>query len=1114
MFVAHGDTNFRSLYVKDLLNDCYTEPFQWMKPNWEESLSRKEIILQNLHDRIQFQDIQCLFAFEGILISWVLTLRLKDFPQGYSSFYQSLRYSWFLFEWMTKSIALMLTLTRKDHLDSFTFSLLKEIIQRIAREISQNEVKLRSVLTFANRSIALFLRDMMGLLYHEQISELIIVFIEALLSNEKHYQISSRSLFEVLNIVYEYDNLISICELYQTIPADKDSLIHHYLKSRCGDSRIQEKLASDQPFKVRLLPLILISEVCQGISHIRSNFDDTTEDFTEAGYLAVMATECFRRVLTKIEFDSRAQGILVRSSVFKLFESFIWIVPHIIRKCGDSLKWSLSSISQKDLFACFFSILRCAQADDLFSFIKSLAAPISSRKYESRNLDFFLEFIFNSMKLFREDSSESTEYTSYLLCDLSAPKAQQYTSYLQKYSYCRPFISLAKNSFHSEIDLETTTKLKIWEAVFSDQVISLILAIISHGVMPWISEELACVNPSRTRIMRICKILSKILLSVFETHQSAFNRKRALRLVSRYIGTYPWILELPFKDQMNEKYDICQRWWHQIIKHGSTGDRELRARAGDCLIFALILTFRNVGSIALAKKFIFRSWMKLLDLGSDAASLGLKKSAPMLSSASAIHELMSNFLRYLSRRLETSSVSQSNAGIGLAAAVQISSTLQMLKRLTFLHKSTLISQIEDSPDLKMDVDTYIDRFKDIILIAEECGLIEDQIRYLEILRDFQTQKGFLLEAALCQCKIGEIMSSKVSLRANNIDNDSSIDNDLLNSALERAVVTLEQADAVELSIPLLEGMIRSADNEKRFVDAILIEQRLSAIHESVFDYVSGKRFRSFGSFYKVGIYGTMLEELHGKEYIYKEKGLARLADVKSRLHSAFQAWEGVEKVTIVLDSNEIDTSDIEPGECKIQITAVDPYWEDHHVRTDFSKNYRLNKFTFSIPFTLSGKSQGSIGEQYKRMVILIVEHPFPFFCQRVRIINKKEHILSPIENITADIRSRIEKLETEIRPTSGELDLRTLSQFLSGSVCVQVNAGIGEVCTVFLSNTEQFPAHDVLTLKSVLKEFFELIKESLPIARSLAKSAEQLKFQEEFENGYSELWDFCAEYLQ
>jgi hypothetical protein len=50
---------------------------------------------------------------------------------------------------------------------------------------------------------------------------------------------------------------------------------------------------------------------------------------------------------------------------------------------------------------------------------------------------------------------------------------------------------------------------------------------------------------------------------------------------------------------------------------------------------------------------------------------------------------------------------------------------------------------------------------------------------------------------------------------------------------------------------------------------------------SYFFFKGNKRL--FGTYFRVGFYGTKFDELDGQEFIYKEPGITKLAEIASRL---------------------------------------------------------------------------------------------------------------------------------------------------------------------------------------------------------------------------------------
>ena len=242
--------------------------------------------------------------------------------------------------------------------------------------------------------------------------------------------------------------------------------------------------------------------------------------------------------------------------------------------------------------------------------------------------------------------------------------------------------------------------------------------------------------------------------------------------------------------------------------------------------------------------------------------------------------------------------------------------------------------------------------------------------------------------------------------------------------------------------------------------------------------------------------------------------MVRLAEVRDKLVALYSSRIGA-SVSTILSSSPVDSSAL-AGQHLIQIVAVEPFREGQSLNsTSFYKNIVVDTFISHTPFTLSGKSHGTLVEQYKTKSFFKTRDEFPGIHVQSEIIKKWDQILCPIENVAEDVLIRNQRLKNEISPLNGIPDIKTLGQFLGGSVCVQVNAGAGELCNLFLSPTasrEQKP-HHVEALKRALIQFFALAQEALVQYKKLATSPDHSKLLEEFEKGYQNLYGYCSQFL-
>eukprot|EP00026_Physarum_polycephalum_P000226 Phypoly_transcript_00226.p1 GENE.Phypoly_transcript_00226~~Phypoly_transcript_00226.p1 ORF type:complete len:1906 (-),score=310.18 Phypoly_transcript_00226:3-5720(-) len=266
--------------------------------------------------------------------------------------------------------------------------------------------------------------------------------------------------------------------------------------------------------------------------------------------------------------------------------------------------------------------------------------------------------------------------------------------------------------------------------------------------------------------------------------------------------------------------------------------------------------------------------------------------------------------------------------------------------------------------------------------------------------------------------------------------------------------------------------------------------------------------RMLGSYYRVGFYGKVFDELDGKEFVYKEPKITRLVEIKDRLAELYKVPQKAgEPVVVVLpDSSVVDRSKLDPNVAHLQITSVTPYF-DHATSpnlTPFERLHNLNRFIYETPYTLSGTvgQSTSLADQYKKKTILTVEKHFPYMKKRLVVTSKQVVSLDPIQNSIEAIEGRTDLLQTELK---GSPNAKTLQAILQGSVRLQVNAGPQEICRVFMADETKYSAEHVARLRLALRQFLQVCEEALHINRSLVESEQQRSFHDELVQGYLEL---------
>ncbi|XP_059491152.1 dedicator of cytokinesis protein 7 isoform X2 [Neocloeon triangulifer] len=290
-------------------------------------------------------------------------------------------------------------------------------------------------------------------------------------------------------------------------------------------------------------------------------------------------------------------------------------------------------------------------------------------------------------------------------------------------------------------------------------------------------------------------------------------------------------------------------------------------------------------------------------------------------------------------------------------------------------------------------------------------------------------------------------------------------------------------------------------------------KRLSAVHRKLYeayeriDQMQGKRI--FGTYFRVGFYGSKFGDLNGVEYIYKEPSLTKLHEIFSRLENFYSERFGPENVVTIKDSNTVDVSTLDPEKAYIQITYVEPYFEPFEMKyrpNQFDKNYNIKRFIYATPFTPDGRAHGELHEQYKRKTILTTSTHFPYVKTRIQVVDRRQVVLSPIEVAIEDMQKKTQELAqaTNQEPP----DPKMLQMVLQGCIGTTVNQGPLEVAVVFLSNLtdgQTKPTRLQNKLRLCFKDFSKKCGDALRKNKNLI-GPDQREYQRELERNHNR---FC-----
>ncbi|XP_065103282.1 dedicator of cytokinesis protein 8 isoform X2 [Paramisgurnus dabryanus] len=288
-------------------------------------------------------------------------------------------------------------------------------------------------------------------------------------------------------------------------------------------------------------------------------------------------------------------------------------------------------------------------------------------------------------------------------------------------------------------------------------------------------------------------------------------------------------------------------------------------------------------------------------------------------------------------------------------------------------------------------------------------------------------------------------------------------------------------------------------------------RKLASTHDKLqraFENIINKGHkRMFGTYFRVGFYGSKFGDLDEQEFIYKEPGITHLPEISHRLENFYSQCFGDGDLEMIKDSTPVDRSKLNPNKAYIQITFVEPFFDDYEMKdrlTNFEKNFNLRRFMYTTPFTKSGRPRGELNEQYKRKTILTTMHAFPYIKTRINVIQKEEFDLTPIEVAIEDMQKKTRELAEATHREKP--DAVMLQMVLQGSVTATVNQGPLEVAQVFLNeipaDPKLFRHHNKLRL--CFKEFIMRCGEAVEKNKQLI-TPDQKEYQHEMKKNYNKL---------
>uniref|UniRef100_A0A8C7Z2D4 Dedicator of cytokinesis 8 n=1 Tax=Oryzias sinensis TaxID=183150 RepID=A0A8C7Z2D4_9TELE len=554
--------------------------------------------------------------------------------------------------------------------------------------------------------------------------------------------------------------------------------------------------------------------------------------------------------------------------------------------------------------------------------------------------------------------------------------------------------------------------------------------------------------------------------------------------------------DLLFEEEAEQCADLCQK----VLQYCSSPVDENRSQACATLYLIMRYSYSNASNFSRIKMQVTMSLASLVGKSSDFQEEYLRRS-------------LRTILAYAEEDAE-----MQNTQLNLNCI--LSDTVKM-------------REFQEDPEMLMDL---------MYRIAKGYQTSPDlRLTWLQNMAEKHNNRKCYTEAAMCLVHAAALVAEYLSMLEDhkylpvgsvtfqnispNVLEESAVSDDILSPDedgvcsgrcfTENGLVGLLEQAAELFST----GGLYEAVNEVYKIIIPILEARrdfrkLALTHDKLhraFENIINKGIkRMFGTYFRVGFYGSKFGDLDEREFIYKEPGITHLPEISHRLENFYVQCFGEETLVMIKDSTPVDRKQLKPNKAYIQITYVEPYFDDYEMKdrlTNFEKNFNLRRFMYTTPFTKSGRPRGELNEQYKRKTILTTMHAFPYVKTRINVIQKEEFDLTPIEVAIEDMQKKTRELA--VATHREQPDAKMLQMLLQGSVGATVNQGPLEVAQVFLNeipaDPKLFRHHNKLRL--CFKEFIFCLKSE---QATLEKNkhlitADQKEYQQELKKNYNRL---------
>ncbi|TRY91961.1 hypothetical protein DNTS_035456 [Danionella cerebrum] len=492
----------------------------------------------------------------------------------------------------------------------------------------------------------------------------------------------------------------------------------------------------------------------------------------------------------------------------------------------------------------------------------------------------------------------------------------------------------------------------------------------------------------------------KVLLHSMACNQSALYLQHCFATQRALVSKFP---ELLFEEETEQCADLCLR----LLRNCSSSISSIRAHASASLYLLMRQNFEIGNNFARVKMQVTMSLSSLVGTSQNFNEEFLRRS-------------LKTILTYAEEDLELRETTFPDQVQDLVFNLHmiLSDTVKMKEHqedpemlIDLMYR--IAKGYQTSPDLRLtwlqnmagkhsERNNHAEAAQCLVhsaaLVAEYLSMLEDR-KYLPVgCVTFQNISSNVLEESA-------VSDDVVSPDEEGICSGKYFTEAGLVGLLEQAAASFSMAGMYEAVNEVYKVLIPIHEANRDAKKLATIHGKLQEAFGKIV-HQDGKRM--FGTYFRVGFYGSKFGDLDEQEFVYKEPAITKLAEISHRLESFYGERFGEDQVEVIKDSNPVDKCKLDPNKAFIQITYVEPYFDTYEMKdriTYFDKNYNLRRFVYCTPFTLDGRAHGDLHEQFKRKTILTTSHAFPYIKTRINIIHKEEGPLEVAQVFLSEIPS-------------------------------------------------------------------------------------------------------------